>query len=234
MKHPAIAGLNRLPESVYLGLGSNLGDRELRLREAIARLEALGLEITKASSIYETEPVDYANQPWFLNQAVEARVDPGLTSVFEMEARAWLARNDPGGDVLAAAMPSVSREAPGEAATLWVVGLLEKLLQIESEMGRERTQPNGPRSIDIDILIYGEAEGGFVITRADPAKPGTEVAGSPWLILPHPRMHKRRFVLEPLCEIVPDLVHPVLKKTCRELLDSLEDSSSVRLYKKIE
>ena len=154
--------------SVYLGLGSNLGDREANLREAIERIKRLGLEVVRASSIYETEPVGYTDQPRFLNQVIEVNLD----SQFR------------------------------------VSDLLHAVLKIERDMGRKRTIPNGPRVIDIDILIYGEVE----------------IADPPQLILPHPRMHERRFVLEPLSEIAPDLMHPRLKKTCRELLDALEES----------
>jgi 7,8-dihydro-6-hydroxymethylpterin-pyrophosphokinase len=248
-KDPASVG--QQPESVYLGLGSNVGDRESNLREAIKRIEALGLEITRTSSIYETEPVGYTNQPWFLNQVIEVHVDLGVTTILETwspssstrdrkDAATILETRSPSLSTrdrkdaadIADHMVSLSRQESGIPATFWILGLLEKLLEIEHEMGRERTIPNGPRAIDIDILIYGDVEGGFAITRNDPARPGTAGAVSPSLSLPHPRMHERRFVLEPLCEIAPDLVHPTLKKTCRELLASLEDASAVRFYQK--
>ena len=156
------------PSTVYLGLGSNLGDRKANLCEAVERIKRLGLEVVRASSIYETEPVGYADQPWFLNQVIEVNLD----SQFRV--------ND----------------------------LLRALLEIERDMGRERTIPNGPRVIDIAILIYGDVE----------------IEDPPQLVLPHPRMQERRFVLEPLSEIAPDLMHPRLKKTCRELLAALDNS----------
>jgi 2-amino-4-hydroxy-6-hydroxymethyldihydropteridine diphosphokinase len=230
--HPAISGLERRPESVYLGLGSNLGNRESKIREAIERIKALGLEITKASSIYETEPVGYANQPWFLNQVIEVRVDLELTSISEAWSRALFMREEQDDGEMAAGLFALSDKEPGIATMFWALGFLKALLGIEREMGRERTIPNGPRAIDIDILLCGEMEGDFAETRDDPARPGIARVASPGLSLPHPRMHLRRFVLEPLCEIAPDLMHPMLKKTCRELLASLKDPAVVRLYKK--
>jgi 2-amino-4-hydroxy-6-hydroxymethyldihydropteridine diphosphokinase len=184
------------PRSVYLGLGTNLGDRESNLNEAINRIKLLGLEVVRASSIYETEPVGYTPQPWFLNQVVELRVDADVR--FES----------------------------------WPRDLLGALLDIEREMGRERDIVNGPRVIDIDILLCDDEVGFFAGEQS--GKEGTHrsiAVAPPFLTLPHPRMHERRFVLEPLAEIAPDLVHPLLKKSCRELLDSLDDSSTVRLYK---
>jgi 2-amino-4-hydroxy-6-hydroxymethyldihydropteridine diphosphokinase len=207
--------------SCYLGLGSNLGERAANLAEAIRRIENLGLRVARVSSIYETEPVGYQDQPWFLNQVVE------ITLPSNCEADA-------------------SRFAdPSE--------LLKALLGIERQMGRERTIAGGPRVIDIDLLICGDR---VALPRsapdddkppkaADPgagaslplARPGAEKPTSlretddgTNLILPHPRLHQRRFVMEPLCEIAPNLVHPLLGKTCAELLSELEDDSSVRLY----
>ena len=88
------------------------------------------------------------------------------------------------------------------------------LLQIEREMGRRRTQQKGPRNIDIDVLLFVDV-----------------VIDSPELSIPHPAMHRRRFVLEPLAEIAPDVRHPVLKKTVRELVDGLPDGQVVRKSK---
>ena len=206
------------PESVYLGLGSNLGDREANLRQAIELIEALGLEISDSSSIYETEPVGYKDQPWFLNQVIEVRVAPVLKLHDDAE--------------VAAGLKDLWDKAPRETSVFWISSLLKELLPIERAMGRERTTPDGPRPIDIDILIYGDTAGGFAETRDEPGRPRIARAGPAFLTLPHPRMHERRFVLEPLCEIAPDLVHPTLKKTCRELLASLDDPSQVRLFKK--
>lgn len=159
----------------FVGLGSNLGDRAANLAEALQRLSRRGIEVLRASSVYETEPVDYPDQPWFLNQVAE--IDHGA-----LDPRA----------------------------------LLKSLLEIEREMGRQRTIAAGPRVIDIDLLLCGSliVNGGGV--------------GD--LILPHPRLHLRRFVLEPLCELASDLVHPVLGKTCAELLREVQSTARVRLY----
>jgi 2-amino-4-hydroxy-6-hydroxymethyldihydropteridine diphosphokinase len=147
-----------VPTTVYLSLGSNLGDRELNLRTAISRLSELG-EVTKISSFYETEPVEFIEQPWFLNCAVELQ-----TSLTPQE-------------------------------------LLLGLLALERQIGRERLQPKGPRLIDLDILLFND------LTLHEPG-----------LTIPHPALHERRFVLEPLAEIAPDVNHPVLKKKMHELL----------------
>jgi 2-amino-4-hydroxy-6-hydroxymethyldihydropteridine diphosphokinase len=158
-------------KTVYLGLGSNLGDRRENLARARALLESADLQITRASSIYETEPRDLLNQPWFLNQVLEAQT------------------------------------------TLFPRQFLARAKKIEREIGRTRTVANGPRVIDIDILLYGES-----IVRAD----GLEI--------PHPRLADRRFVLEPLAELVPDLRHPLTKKTIRDLLTRVADQPVRRLY----
>ncbi|MGI9103235.1 MAG: 2-amino-4-hydroxy-6-hydroxymethyldihydropteridine diphosphokinase [Terriglobales bacterium] len=153
---------------VYLSLGSNLGDREANLRDAMQRLAELG-EVKSVSSLYETEPVDVLAQPWFLNCA------------------------------LAIATEKMPRQ------------MLAAVLHIEQQMGRKRVQAKGPRVIDLDILLFGAS-----------------VVDLPTLTIPHPAMHERRFVLEPLAEIAPDLRHPVLKKTMRELRDALPPGQLVR------
>ena len=91
--------------------------------------------------------------------------------------------------------------------------VMARLLRIEFALGRTREVKDGPRTIDLDLLIYGEVE-----------------SNTEFLRLPHPRLHERRFVLEPLVEIAPRLVHPVLKKSTAELLESLEDKSTVRRW----
>ena len=205
--------------AVYIGLGSNIGDREANLHEAIARIDALGLKVANRSSIYETEPVGYQDQPWFLNQVLEARPPPGLT----------LSRNAELTGVLTKGLA----ETPEMFAPFWTRELLLTLLNVEREMGRERTLTNGPRVIDIDLLLCGDfkVEGFFAHTIGTNEARAVPLDDASNLTLPHPRMHLRRFVLVPLCEIAPELVHPVLNKTCSELLAELEDPSVVRLYK---
>jgi 2-amino-4-hydroxy-6-hydroxymethyldihydropteridine diphosphokinase len=153
---------------VYLSLGSNVGDRENQLRDAIRRLETAG-RVAPVSSFYETEPVEFTEQEWFLNCAVALETD----------------------------------KTPGQ--------LMAAVLQIEGEMGRRRTQNKGPRNIDIDILLFGDT-----------------IIDSPELSIPHPAMQGRRFVLEPLAEIAPEVRHPFLKKTAKELLGELPEGQAVR------
>jgi 2-amino-4-hydroxy-6-hydroxymethyldihydropteridine diphosphokinase len=152
----------------YLSLGSNLGDRQAHLRQAIAQLERAG-EVTAVSSLYETEPVDVAEQPWFMNCAVALQTQLA---------------------------PRV---------------LLDTLLAIEQKMGRMRTHPKGPRLIDIDILFFDD-----------------RIVNEDGLTIPHPQMHARRFVLEPLAQIASQARHPVLAKTVRELLEGLPAGQGVR------
>jgi len=157
---------------VYLSLGSNVGDRAANLNAAIARLGAFG-EVVAVSSFYETEPVEFAAQPWFLNCAVKLDTEK---------------------------MPKQ---------------LLAAILDLEQKMGRRRVQKGGPRSIDIDILLFGNS-----------------IVDTQGLTVPHPAMHQRRFVLEPLAEIAPDIRHPVFKRTIRELRDSLPPGQAVRKVSK--
>jgi 2-amino-4-hydroxy-6-hydroxymethyldihydropteridine diphosphokinase len=155
-------------KSVYLSLGSNLGNREAQLREAIGKLASLG-KVTKISSFYETEPVEREAQPWFLNCAVELQTEK---------------------------MPRQ---------------LLAAVLKIEEAMGRKRTQDKGPRNIDIDILLFANS-----------------VVHTKGLTIPHPAMQRRRFVLQPLAEIAPELRHPELKLTIREALQALPAGQTVK------
>ncbi len=157
-----------MAELVYLSLGSNLGDRAANLLAAIAQIAAAD-PLGRISSLYETQPVDVQDQPWFLNcvAAIETRKTP--------------------------------RE------------LLKFLLSIEAAMGRLRQRNKGPRKIDVDVLLFGD-----------------RVVQEPGLIIPHPSMQHRRFVLEPLVEIAPEVCHPVFRKTARELLAALDESQIVR------
>jgi len=152
----------------YLSLGSNLGDREKHLRDAIQRLEAVG-SVRSVSSIYETEPVEFTDQRVFLNCAVALETSSTPTQ------------------------------------------LMHQLLEIERVMGRQRLQKKGPRTIDLDILLFGD-----------------EAVNTAGLTIPHPAMQNRRFVLEPLAEIAPDARHPVIKKTVKQLLEDLPPGQDVR------
>jgi 2-amino-4-hydroxy-6-hydroxymethyldihydropteridine diphosphokinase len=144
-------------KTAFLSLGSNLGDREALLKDALQRLVAAGVRVVRKSSIHETEPQDLREQPWFLNMAVEVE-----TELLPLE-------------------------------------LLAAIRKIENEMGRQRIIPKGPRTIDIDILFYGN----LIIATRD-------------LEIPHPRLTQRSFVLDPLSEIAPDLRHPVTGQSIRE------------------
>lgn len=155
--------------NAYVSLGSNLGDRAGHLLLAVRGMLNAGLNVTRLSSVYETEPVDVREQPFFLNMVAE--LDEPLP-------------------------------APEQ--------LLARLLRIEYALKRRRDVLRGARTIDLDLLLYGEQQ-----------------AGSEFLTLPHPRLHQRRFVLAPLAELAPRLVHPVLRRTIGELLATTEDSSVV-------
>jgi 2-amino-4-hydroxy-6-hydroxymethyldihydropteridine diphosphokinase len=157
---------------VYLSLGANLGDRAGTLRQAIRDLAALGA-VKRVSSLYETDPVGYTDQPTFLNAVVQLET------------------------------------------TLEPLDLLSGTAAIEQSHGRQRSFANAPRTLDIDILFYGD-----------------RMLAEPVLIVPHPRLAERAFVLVPLVEIVPDLRHPALQVTAREMLSELtdEERAGVRLF----
>ena len=157
-------------KTVYIALGSNLGDRVENLLLARERIVSPHVRLPRASSIYETAPREIVDQPWFLNQVVIAET------------------------------------------TLFPRQLLARLLRIEQEMGRQRTVAKGPRVIDLDILLFGDA----VIHTA-----GLEI--------PHPRIAERRFVLEPLAELAPTLRPPRSSHTVQEMLAKVMDQPVRRI-----
>jgi 2-amino-4-hydroxy-6-hydroxymethyldihydropteridine diphosphokinase len=157
-------------KKVYLGLGSNLGDREQMLHAALRALESPQLHILRTSPIYETEPMDVPGQGWFLNMVAEAETD------------------------------------------LFPLQLLHRIAKVELQLGRRRLTPKGPRTIDIDIILFGNA-----------------VIATPELDIPHPRFRDRRFVLAPLADLAPAQRDPVTRKTVRELLEDVRGQAVQRI-----
>ena len=153
--------------TVYISVGSNLGSKLENCRKGITALTCCGkCRMIDQSLVYQTEPVDYKDQDWFVNYVVkiETTLDP--------------------------------------------ISLLDTLKLIERDAGRTRDAVRfGPRLLDLDIIFYD-------VMVVDTLK----------LVIPHPRMHKRRFVLKPLCDIGIKIIHPVLKKNMHYLLDSLNDN----------
>ncbi len=159
--------------NAYISLGSNLGDRAGNLLMGIQGMLNEGLEISRVSNVYETEPVETFPQPAFLNMVAElsSRVLP-----------------------------------PPEQ-------LMTRLLRVEYALGRTRETAMAPRTIDLDLLLYGD-----------------DTRSTEFLTLPHPRFHLRRFVLTPLAELAPRIVHPRLNLTVTDLLKNLEDRSEVKRW----
>jgi len=154
--------------TIYLALGSNLGDRMGNLRSAVERLSQK-MTIKKVSSVYETEPVYYEEQPLYLNAVLSA------------------------------------------ATELEPFALLHFVKGIESDLGRQPSFRNAPRLIDIDILFYGDR----VVQTAE-------------LIIPHPGIAERAFVLAPLAEIAPEMIHPVTHEKVEDLLSVVNGLGGVR------
>jgi 2-amino-4-hydroxy-6-hydroxymethyldihydropteridine diphosphokinase len=150
--------------TAYLSIGSNLGDPLRNCQEGIAALCAdARVELLARSPFYRTEPVDFLDQEWFVNAALQVRT------------------------------------------TLAPLELLALLQSIQRRMGRKNDAVRfGPRILDLDIIFYNDL-----------------VLDTPHLVVPHPRMHKRRFVLQPICDIDPGVVHPLLGQTMQELLNQL-------------
>jgi 2-amino-4-hydroxy-6-hydroxymethyldihydropteridine diphosphokinase len=198
---------------IFLGLGSNEGDREKILSDALAQIQTLGLEVVNASSLYETEPVGHAEQDWYLNQVVEMKFGKQINLPIEETIQKHLAGNAPS----RLSLMLLSEE------------LLRALHTIESDLGRKRSFQNAPRLIDIDLLLFNDLISIKDVSSAAPASDkGALFTG---MVIPHPRMHLRRFVLEPMCEIAPDFIHPSMKKSFSEILAGLDDKSIVRLYR---
>jgi 2-amino-4-hydroxy-6-hydroxymethyldihydropteridine diphosphokinase len=152
--------------TAYIGIGSNLGNRQENCLHAIELLQKEGVIVTKRSALYETEPWGIKNQPQFINMAIqiETPLDPK--------------------------------------------GLLRILKNIEENLGRGKSSKWGPRTIDLDILLFDD-----IILYEDN------------LTIPHPLMHERDFVLRPLCEIAPDIHHPLLKSSICKLMQQVDRKS---------
>jgi 2-amino-4-hydroxy-6-hydroxymethyldihydropteridine diphosphokinase len=154
--------------TVYLSLGSNLGERDQHLAHARQAIERSFVSV-RFSKVYETEPVDLTDQPWFLNQVAEIQTDLAPET------------------------------------------LLEWVRVLEAQAGRQRNVPKGPRTLDVDILLYDD----WVLDVEE-------------LVLPHPRLEMRRHVLVPLADLAPERVIPVSQRTVREALDKVKDASQVK------
>jgi 2-amino-4-hydroxy-6-hydroxymethyldihydropteridine diphosphokinase len=160
---------------VFIGLGSNMGNREAHLKKAVQLISAQVGPVIEQSSVYETKPWGNTTQPDFLNQVIQV----------------------------------ITEISPEDC--------MNQLLQIENSLGRVRSEKWGPRSIDLDLLYYGN-----------------QIINSPNLQVPHPGNAYRKFVLIPLTEIAPDFIHPVLHKTHQQLLNECSDGLDVKLAYRLD
>jgi 2-amino-4-hydroxy-6-hydroxymethyldihydropteridine diphosphokinase len=158
---------------VFVGLGSNLGDRAAYLLLGVRGMMDARLGVCRLSPIYETEPVGVVGQPPFLNMVAELQVH-------NFSARQVLAR----------------------------------LLRVEYSAGRRRDGQTGPRTLDLDLLFYGE-----------------NIYETDFLRVPHPRLHERRFVLAPLADLEPGFRHPVLDLTVAEMLLRAPSDAAVKRWR---
>ena len=154
---------------VFLLLGTNLGEREIYLQQAVQHIVQEVGPVIKSSSVYETQSWGKTDEPDYLNQVI----------------------------LLQTELPPLA--------------LLTRVLHIESILGRVRKERWGARVIDIDVLFYGD-----------------QVINEPQLQVPHPRLHERRFTLEPLAEIAPELIHPVLNNNVLSIKNALKDTLIVK------
>ncbi len=160
-----IVSANTKGKKAYIALGTNLGNRDENLKTVLKEIKKIA-NITKKSSIYETDPIGYKDQGKFLNMAIEIQTQ------------------------------------------LSPIDLIVKLQEIEHKMGRVRTIENGPRIIDLDILLYRN-----------------EIINEKNLKIPHPRMHSRKFVLEPLNEIAQNVIHPKLNLSINTLWTKIKSQN---------
>lgn len=156
-------------QNVYIGLGSNLGCREKNVRRAVALLDASeNFSALETSPLYETQPIGFGSQPWFLNAALKAETGLEPRSLFQLCKR------------------------------------------IERRLGRKPSSRNIPRIIDLDLLLFGDC----ILEEGN-------------LVLPHPKLHTRRFVLEPLAALDESITHPVLNLSVSKLLSNMKESKKV-------
>ena len=162
--------------TVFLSLGSNVGDRADFVSRAIVKLSKHPqIEVRRHSELYETEPLEMPDQPWFVNAVVQVET----------------------------LLPPMT--------------LLDALQGLEAELQREQAVTWGPRAIDLDILLYDDL-----------------LVAEPRLIIPHIRMHDRAFVLVPMAEIAPDVVHPILGLSISDMLGGLKTTTAVRPLSNVE